>query len=327
MIRVLFSPEDLSRVRLALHPLGELTEACDLLRGPGWRSAPFAAWSREARAALHGLDLGLLQALLGDGNHAPDFLAPPPTQPLPDFRAQLLQVVRADPDLVRREITEAIHLKQGHDPGEVAPFLSRPGEALEQLADLLAVCWNRTLAPHWPLVRALLEADLAYRAYRLATEGLDGLFSDLHPTLRFEDGCLTIHSRRPSREVQLEGRGLVLVPSAFRWFAVMWTFVPPWRPMIVYPARGAFGLWQGRHDAEDAVVVLLGRGRAQLLRRLASPRTTSDLATTLGVTLGAVSQQVGALRRAGLVEDRRSGRHVYHLLSPRGEALLRALET
>ncbi|WP_019587717.1 ArsR/SmtB family transcription factor [Deinococcus apachensis] len=96
--------------------------------------------------------------------------------------------------------------------------------------------------------------------------------------------------------------------------------------MIVYPARGAFRLWQERHAAEDAVRMLLGHGRAVLLRELAVPTTTSELARRLGVTPGAVSQQVSDLRRIGVVTDQRSGRLVHHALSARGEALLSLLE-
>lgn len=325
-IRVHFTPEDLGRVRLALHPLGEVVEAVDVLNGPTWRQTPFAAWSTEARAALERLELAPLRALMGNGLHVPDFLAPPPQRPSPTFSDQLNAVRTTDRKLVRREVEGLLCMNEGHPEDGVTPFLHAPDAALDRLVETLSACWEGVLAPYWQRIRATLEADLAQRALRLASDGPGELLSDLHPGLTFRAGVLEIASRRTDADVALSGRGLVLVPSVFRWHTPGWTFAEPWRPMIVYPARGAFRLWQERHAAEDAVKILLGHGRAVLLRGLTVPTTTGELAHRLGVTPSAVSQQVSDLRRAGLVADRRAGRLVHHTLSARGEALLRLLE-
>ena len=44
-------------------------------------------------------------------------------------------------------------------------------------------------------LRALLEGDLLYRAKRLALAGADGLFGDLHPSVSWKDGVLSVDKR------------------------------------------------------------------------------------------------------------------------------------
>ena len=67
---------------------------------------------------------------------------------------------------------------------------------------------------------------------------------------------------------------------------------------------------------------LIGGTRADLLRVLEVPMTTSELARRLHLTPAAVSQQLGLLRRAGVVDARRQGREVYSELTPEGRKLL-----
>ena len=54
--------------------------------------------------------------------------------------------------------------------------------------------------------------------------------------------------------------------------------------------------------------------------------TTTEVASRLGVTPGAVSQQLAMLRRAGVVDAHRSGRGVYIELTPLGTSLLALLD-
>jgi DNA-binding transcriptional ArsR family regulator len=70
---------------------------------------------------------------------------------------------------------------------------------------------------------------------------------------------------------------------------------------------------------------LIGGTRADILRVLDVPMTTSELATRLHLTPAAVSQQLGLLRRAGVVDAQRQGRGVYSALTPSGRKLLELL--
>jgi DNA-binding transcriptional ArsR family regulator len=67
---------------------------------------------------------------------------------------------------------------------------------------------------------------------------------------------------------------------------------------------------------------LVGETRAAILRALDIPMTTTEMASRLGVTPGAVSQQLSVLRRAGVVDAHRSGRGVYSELTPLGQSLV-----
>jgi DNA-binding transcriptional ArsR family regulator len=67
---------------------------------------------------------------------------------------------------------------------------------------------------------------------------------------------------------------------------------------------------------------LIGGTRADLLRVLEVPMTTGELARRLHLTPAAISQQLGLLRRAGVVDARRQGREVYTELTPEGRKLL-----
>jgi DNA-binding transcriptional ArsR family regulator len=71
--------------------------------------------------------------------------------------------------------------------------------------------------------------------------------------------------------------------------------------------------------------VLIGGTRADILRILEVPMTTSEIATRLHLTPAAVSQQLGLLRRAGVVDAHRQGRGVYSMLTPHGRTLLELL--
>jgi DNA-binding transcriptional ArsR family regulator len=53
--------------------------------------------------------------------------------------------------------------------------------------------------------------------------------------------------------------------------------------------------------------------------------TTSEIATRLHLTPAAVSQQLGLLRRAGVVDAHRQGRGVYSMLTAHGRTLLELL--
>ncbi|PSL53088.1 regulatory ArsR family protein [Saccharothrix carnea] len=93
---------------------------------------------------------------------------------------------------------------------------------------------------------------------------------------------------------------------------------------LCYPAHGFGSLWE-RSDAptNDALARLVGQTRARLLCELERPSTVTELATRLGVTVGAVSQHLGVLRAAGLAVSRREGREVVSLRTGLGLALVR----
>lgn len=96
---------------------------------------------------------------------------------------------------------------------------------------------------------------------------------------------------------------------------------------LTYQCRGAAVLEPGPEPAvagagDDRLGVLVGPRRAQVLRALTVPATTSSLAAALGLPASTVSEQLTALHTAGVLHRRPAGRRVFYGLEPAGHALL-----
>ena len=318
MISYRFGPEDLGRVRFAISPLFEIAASVDVLHDPT-RHAMHSPWVAAARERLAGLDLALLEAAVArEARFRPDFINPPPERPRAGFAAELARVRATPLETVERDIGWAY---EGHPP-PAARRLLEPG-GLDALADLMADYWRRAIEPSWPAIRTVLEADIAYRAGRLAAGGPLAAFADLHEEASWRDGALRV-DRAYESEVELGGRGLLLVPVAFAW-PQLWAMIdPPWQPAVVYAPRGVATLWAPQERPADALADLLGRRRAGILAGLAEPATTQELSRRLAASPAGVSEHLAVLRRAGLVSGRREGREVRYARTPAGDELIAA---
>ena len=72
---------------------------------------------------------------------------------------------------------------------------------------------------------------------------------------------------------------------------------------------------------------LLGRTRAELLLRLDTPASTTQLVRTTGYALGAVGDHLRVLREAGLVARARAGPSVVYRRTPIGDAVVAGSDT
>ena len=159
------------------------------------------------------------------------------------------------------------------------------------------------------------------------------MLNGLHPTLSYEDGNLFIKKKWkwdkqpqcaiPGFQYDIAGQGMQIVPVIFAFPHLYWQFADAYQPMFIYGARGT-GLWHYAEsdDPEEAMQITLGAGRSRVLYALTTPRSTSELAHLLDITSGAVSQHLGNLNKAGLVESSRSGKRVFYRLSQRGQKLI-----
>jgi DNA-binding transcriptional ArsR family regulator len=274
--------------------------------------------------AADGLGLEVLWALMPASGYAPDFLCPPPTHgPTATFAAEVARVRATDPAVAAAEIARS--LADGPGPrgsGAVAALTADPAAAVQALADALTRAWEALVAPHWPRLRGLLEADVVFHARRLAEGGLARLFAELHPQVSWSGGTLSV-GRADVRPRRLSGQGVTLVPSAFVWPDVVSGFEDPWQPTVIYPARGVGALWSApaAGDVPEALSRLLGARRAAVLTALAEPASTSVLAERLGLAPSSVSAHLAALRDAGLLTSCRLRHEVLYERTPLGAAL------
>jgi DNA-binding transcriptional ArsR family regulator len=320
-----FGPEDLLRCRFALSPLWETMNAVRTLAEP-WRQGYHLPWLREVQPRLPRLELAPLLAVQPHRGYTPDFLTPPPQSPLVTIDQELDRVRSTPPGEVAAELGRTLAERDGPPPAALPALLADPAAARERLGDLLERCWRVLLAPHWERIRDLLDGDIAFRARRLADGGLERLFADLDPSVRFAGGTLEVGGRGQGHR-DLAGEGLVLMPSAFIWPGVVLMLDPPWQPTLIYPARGIAGLWlEPSAQPPAALGRLLGRTRARLLVALAEPASTATLARRLGQSPSGVSEHLSALRDAGLLTSHRVRRQVLYERTPLGIAVAGAAE-
>jgi DNA-binding transcriptional ArsR family regulator len=324
VIRFRFGQDDLLRTRFAVSPLFEVVWSTHVLRD--LKGAPLhGPWVAAARPRLAGLDWRLLDLVVnGPGGYGfvPDFVTPPPATPLADLEGELARVRATPPEQVAREIRR--RFENAPIPDVVGPLLDDPGPALDRLVATMRAYWQRAIEPWWPAIRALVEDDIVHRARRLTAGGTIDVFAGLHRDVRWRDGVLEVH-RRAEGDVDLRGRGLLLVPAAFAWPEAFAMTDEPWQPAVVYTPRGVGALWEPPAEADPAALdALLGRRRAAILRALRVPASTQDLATRLAASPGGVSEHLHVLRTAGLVRARREGRRVVYARTAAGEEVVRA---
>jgi DNA-binding transcriptional ArsR family regulator len=323
VIRFHFGHEDLVRTRFAISPLFDLCWSTDVLRDPAAHSLHLP-WARAAQRRLEGFDyalLGLLATSSGRG-YVPDFISPPPTTPLPELDDELARVRATPPERVAIEV--GWRFTGQRVPDVVRPLLDDSERGLDELTRVMAEYFDRAMAPWWSQIRAALEADILHRARRLTAGGAIEVFQDLHPDVHWRDGTLEV-GRSHDQDVDLGGRGLLLVPAAFAWPEVFAMIDEPWQPGLIYTPRGIGMLWapdDGGGDRE-ALAALLGGRRAGILATLDAPAATTDLARRLRASPAGVNEHLGILRRAGLVRAARDGRRVLYERTPMGDALVR----
>ncbi|WP_225834729.1 DUF5937 family protein [Streptomyces sp. NK08204] len=317
-----FGEDDFLRCRFAVSPLWETQEAVRTLKRPD-RHGYHAPWLRRMRTAASGLDLAPLWLLMPRRGHSPDWLGSPPIGPAATFEEEIAAVRAADPEAAREDTARSLACTPGalQSPWGRA-WLADPARMVRELADAMEEAWRVLVAPDWPRLRALLEADVAFHSRRLAEVGLGALLPELDARLSWNGRTLT-HAYHGEYIRDLDGQGLVLMPSVFSWPDVVSGFDPPWQPTLVYPARGIAGLWtEPAERAPEVLVRLLGRNRAAVLAALDEPASTTALAHRLGLAPSSVSAQLAVLRDAGLLTSRRYGHQVLYGRTPLGVALV-----
>ncbi|MEV5568431.1 DUF5937 family protein [Spirillospora sp. NPDC052269] len=320
--------QDLAETSFGMSPLFESVFSLRPRIFPA-RHPEHQPWARETAAAYARLDTAVLNALYAPYGWLPDFLTPRPDGIVTDLESGLAVLRATPPDIVRRDI--ATTYRHGVDAAyrqvPIPSVLSGdPSAVLARICAAIESYWEACIEPYWARMRAVLEADLAYRARRLALGGAAALFAELDDRVTWAPGRVRVAI--PSDTVRnvvvdVAGRGLVLVPCLFLQGAINMTSEHD-PPVIAYPARGRGAVWdQAAPEGAAALAELLGAPRARLLIMLASPASTTELARRLGVTPGGVSRHLTALHACGLLNRTRAGRSVLYMRSPLGDQLVR----
>jgi hypothetical protein len=320
VVRFVFDVEDLVRTRFAISPMWELERSLVALRDPSY-AALHVPWLRSLSGRLDGLELDRAVAVTPPRGYGPDFITPPPAGPLGSIEDDLA-ALRATPVAEIRSEMALFATQHRRGPEIAAPWLEHPRREVRRLADVLEAYWARAVEPVWPRIRAFLDADIAYRSRQLATGGLAALFSDIAEEISWKDRRLTVRVPLHEATIELGGRGLVLMPSAFSAARPAVIDRAPWQPTVIYPARGIATLWQEAAPAPDSLARLLGPTRAAVLADLGAPRSTTELSERLSLSPGGASHHLTALRDAGLVAGRRDGRSVLYVRTALGDALM-----
>jgi DNA-binding transcriptional ArsR family regulator len=314
VIRLRLGPGDLERLRFAYSPLAEVAESLYVLHC-GQIPMLHRAWFDKTRARLRRVDMQVLRTIVpAPRPHVASFLLAGAREPSTSIDGQLAAVADLSADRLRADL-EVVW--RGPLPAETERVVAHGGGAL--IAEALRQYWTVAIKPYWPQIRAVLDADLAYRAAQVAHGGIEALFSDLHPELELAEHAITVQSTARPAEHQLAGLGLLLVPCVFAWPHVMADVGAGNPPSITYGPRGIGELWSTAEPMAphaDALAELLGRSRASILRAVGLPKSTSDLARELDQSMPAVSAHLAVLRHAGMVTSWRAGRRVLYQRTP-----------
>ncbi|MFB7948069.1 ArsR/SmtB family transcription factor [Kitasatospora phosalacinea] len=313
----------LSRSRFALSPFAETLAAVVQLARP--HTEPWAAawWERHrpaflARLAADGYARGLVE-LVAATKYLPDHLTLPPGGGMGTTLESELAAVARVPD----EVAEAgLRTSQAHAwAGRRPDRLTGRGHGARAAA-LFREVWDAHLAADWPARRAALQRDVTHRAGLLAAHGWPRALHLMNRTSGWVGTDAIRFSDRPGPDRRVGPDGMLFVPVTAQRSS--WLCEAPGRPFaMVYPARGTGegGSGGGRAGDGRALARLLGGGRAQILRNLETPATTSELALLLAQSVGTVGGHLAILRDSGLVGRTRVGRRVLYHRTELGDRL------
>jgi DNA-binding transcriptional ArsR family regulator len=201
----------------------------------------------------------------------------------------------------------------------LAPVLNARGLG-ELVVELVTWLWTHTLETDWSRRERILRADIVSRTAQLARHGWGAVLRDLGRDREWVgDGQLRINRYDLPTRTLPSGSRLLFVPTHTDGSWVGWHAE---RYALYYPVAGRLA----RVDAESSAGLgpLVGANRAGVLMLLDVPRSTSQVATLSGQSIGSVGGHLKVLLESGLVLRRRSGREVLYWRTALGDALVAA---
>ncbi|MCP2263390.1 ArsR/SmtB family transcription factor [Promicromonospora thailandica] len=321
MLRFHFTADDLARVRIAPgpDPMWEVLLSAHVVnQRPG---VPlFASWRERVLTDLPPAARMLLR-LAPPRGYSPDFLTPVTGT---DSFDSGLDAVLSTPR--SRLGTDMALLTRGYRPHLWMRDLGAgSAPAVRGLGVALRAYYDHAIGPYWSGIRAAVDLDRAARTRAWVEGGTEHALRTLHPAVRWEHPVLSV-ATAAERDVDLAGRGLLIVPSYFCLRAPITLADPELPPVLIYPIvhenvtpdRSL----ESAADGGRQLTALLGRTRAAVLRALGTGATTSEIAQRLAISPASASEHATVLRNAGLVASGRERNSVIHAPTPLGQTLL-----
>jgi DNA-binding transcriptional ArsR family regulator len=324
--RIRFSAGDLARTRIAAtaDPMWELALSMHQLRLAG--SDPFLhGWKRQLAQRLHPsgpsrAEVALALALNPPRGYFPDFLTP--FDGVNGFEAGLEAMLGTDPGRLRAEVDRVAITDRSVLPDVDGIRLGKV-RALKTLGHSVRRYHDLAVAPVWETLTTAVRADREQRLRDLASGGWAGVLGNLHPSARFRDDVFEIDRWGGShdREIELGGRGLLIIPSYFKeqrqLLLLADTALPP---VLLYPINQSARL--AVHSGHLHLPALIGRNRTLVLEATVSGGSTSEIAARVNISVPAASKHLHVLRVAGLVRSTRTQNTVDHHITALGHSLL-----
>ncbi|WP_030792823.1 ArsR/SmtB family transcription factor [Streptomyces sp. NRRL S-920] len=319
-LRFHLTGEDLTRLRVAPehHPLWEVLLSAHLL-GRTEGSPDFDGWRESTRAKLVP-EVRPLLALTPPRGYSPDFLTP--TGIPGDIDAAIETVLSTPRQRLREDIDQ---LAVGRAPAAWAGAV-RDGDpaALRRLGTALRTYHRSAVAPYSNRIEDSLRAEHARLAGEFLAGGIERVLAALAPVAQWEPPVLTLPTHPADRDIHLDGRGLILLPSFFCRRAPTTLRNPDGPHVLVYPVQQN-RTWpaSGRTAGRRGLAALLGQGRAEVLEAIrAGHATTTAVSGRTGLSLATVSHHTAVLREAGLITTSRTGSSVRHEITSIGDQLV-----
>lgn len=325
MLRVVFTPDDVARVRVAdqLDPMWEIVLSLHQLVARHPYGGPYrnwAAWVRTMARDRVTPAASALYELVPPKRYFPDFVTPvPPSTSVDQGIDAVLHVPRTR---LRYEMDRAN--APTRESSWLAGIAAGEPRHLRRLANALRAYHGHALAPFHDQIGAQVAAHRHAIVQRLASGGVHALLGELGGGIRWTPPVLTA-PYPADLTVELAGRGVTLIPSFFCQDAPVTVANAELDPILVYPIDPPRH-WMQPHDGSSGVdrhlATLIGTPRAALLRALTTPLDTTELAARAGLALSSASEHTTILRNCGLVTSTRNGRRVVHSLTPLGHQVL-----
>lgn len=315
MLRIHFTADDIAGVRFAPRPapLQELHAALTTAVAP--RPEPlFGPWRGRVLRTLPAASAPL--ADLVPAGRPPAFLDVVGST----LTTAFARIRSTGPDTVRAELERVYGALPA--PRWIRGLHAGEESAWRTVRRAQRAAYETVLAPVWPVVQDLHRDEFARHALAVAEHGVAAGLTALAPGSRFHAGVWEWPGAE-ARDVRLAGRGLVLLPTFHHPAGPLLQDLPDRPVVLTYPAGpGIPPAPEGPATGDEALAPVLGRTRAELLRLLTEPHTTTGLARALRVSNATASAHAAALRAAGLVTTRRTGRSVTHERTALGTLLV-----